>query len=255
VAERGFKIAPEAHGAASEIREAGRRRLPERYRTDVWDLRFRERLAPLLTPGVDILDIGAGRRPTVAPGERPGGGGRYVGLDVDDEEMARAEPGSYDDTVVSAGEDRVPSLEGRFDLCLSFFAFEHVRSTAAVLENISTYLRPGGTLLAQLAGARSPFSIANRILPGRLSRTLLHRAHGREPDSVFPATYDRCTHSELSALLAERFTSSEVVPLYTGAGYVLFSRVLTAAYIGYESWLARGDRRDLAPYYLIAARR
>jgi SAM-dependent methyltransferase len=255
LAERGFTIAPEAAGPAREIREAGRRRLPERYRTDVWDLRFRERLEPLLRPGVDILDIGAGRRPTVAPGDRAGGGGRYVGLDVDDEEMARAEPGSYDGTVVAAGEDRVPELEGGFDLCLSFFAFEHVRSTEAVLKNIAAYLRPGGTLLAQLAGARSPFSLANRILPAGLSRKLLHRSQGRAPDSVFPATYDRCTHSELSAILDQRFSESEVVPLYTGAGYVLFSRVLTAAYIGYENWLARGDRRDLAPYYLIAARR
>jgi hypothetical protein len=36
---------------------------------------------------------------------------------------------------------------------------------------------------------------------------------------------------------------------------VLFSRLLTAAYVGYEDWAWRASRRDLAPYYLVAARR
>lgn len=254
-AKRAYSVAPEPGGLVRTVREAGRRRLPARYVTDVWDLRLRERLTPLLMPGIEILDVGAGRRPLLVPADRPEGC-RYVGLDVDAGELASAEPGSYDETVVAPGEDRVEALEGRFGLVLSLFAFEHVRSTATVLENLHAYLRPGGHLLAQLAGARSPFSVANRILPGRLSERLLKRTQGREGHSVYPANYDSCSHSELTELLREGgWSEGEVVPLFTAAGYVLFSRALTAAYVGYEEWLYRSDRRDLAPYYLIAARR
>ncbi len=251
---RRFNIAPEPAGPLRTIRDAGRRTLPPRYGTDLWDQRFRERLGALLAPGIAILDVGAGRRPTLAPPERPDGSS-YVGLDLDAEELAEAEPGSYDETVTAPAEERVESLEGRFDLVLSFFAFEHVTSTAAVLENIRSYLKPGGSVLAQLAGANSPFSLANRMLPGRLSKTVLSRTQSREPDSVFPALYDRCSHTELNALLDGDWSEAEVVPLYTGAGYVLFSRLLTAGYVAYEEWTYRRDRRDLAPYYLLAARK
>lgn len=247
-----FTVAREGAGPARTVRDAVRRRLPPRYETDLWDLRLRARLAEVLRPGMEILDLGAGRRPTIPRDQRPEGV-RYVGLDLAVEELELAEPGSYDETVISAAEDRVSVLEGRFDLCISFFALEHVRSTASVLDNAHAYLRPGGLLLAQLSGSRSPFSLANRLLPRRISRALLRRTHGRDPDSVFPAYYDRCTHSQLLELLSG-WSEAEVMPLCTGAPYVLFSRPLTAAYIAYEEWVYRTDRRDLSPYYLVIAR-
>lgn len=254
MADRSFTIAAEPVGPLRAVRDAGHRRLPVRYQTDVWDLRFRSRLSSLLKPGAAVLDVGAGRRPTVPIGHRPSDT-RYVGLDVDAAELEEAEPGSYDETVVAAAEDRVAGLEGEFDLALSFFALEHVRSTAKVIENVNEYLRPGGWFLGQLSGARSPFSLANRLLPHRVSRALLGRALGRHPEAIFPARYDSCTYSKLTALLDRRWPHHEVLPLFTGAGYVLFSRALTAAYVGYEELIYRTRRSNLAPYYLIAARK
>ena len=248
-----YSIASQPDGVLATVRQAGRRRLPARYRTDRWDRPFKSRLAELLRPGLTILDVGAGRRPTVAVSERPADT-RYLGLDPDRAELERAAGDDYDEKIVAPVEERVAALENKVDLVLSFFAFEHVRSTEAALENIAAYLRPGGCLLAQLAGANSPFSIANRLLPSTLARRLLSATQDREPDTVFPARYDRCTHSELSRLLAD-WSEAQVTPLFTGAKYVLFSRALTAAYVGYEEWIYRSDRRDLAPYYLISARR
>jgi SAM-dependent methyltransferase len=250
---RRFEVSAASNGTLSTLRAAGRRELPPRYATDLWDMRFRARLDSLLRPGAEILDVGAGRRPTISVDERPEGV-RYVGLDLEADELSKADPGSYDETIVSAAEDRVEELTGRFDLAVSFFSLEHVHSTDRVLENIRTYLRPGGWLVAQLSGARSPFSLANRLLPMPVSRTLLRWTQQREPDSVFPARYDRCSYSGLTGTL-EGWAESEVVPLFTGAGYVLFSRVLTAAYVAYEEWIFRSDQRELAPYYLVAARR
>ena len=249
-----FAVADRERTVLRAVREAGRRRLPVRYETDLWDKRFQAHVDAQLRPGIAILDIGSGRRPTIAAERRPPDV-RYVGLDIDGDELTAAGTGAYDDTVAVPVEERVASLEGRFDLAVSFFAFEHVRSTAAALENVRSYLKPGGTFIAQFAGAWSPFSIVNRIVPGRLAQAFLKRAHERDPESVFPARYDRCRYSALTELLDGAWSEYEVRPLFTGAGYVLFSRLLTAAYMTYEEWAYRGDHCDLAPYYLIHARR
>jgi SAM-dependent methyltransferase len=249
-----FTIAAREKPAIETIRDAGRRRLPTRYESDLWDKRFKSHLDTLLAPGIAILDIGSGRRPTVGPDARPSDL-TYVGLDIDADELAAAGSGAYDEVVTAPVEEPIASLEGRFDVAISFFAFEHVRSTAAALENIRSYLKPGGTLVAQLAGAWSPFSLANRLVPGDVARFLLQRTHERDPETVFPARYDSCRHSALTGLLERSWSEYEVLPLFTGAGYVLFSRVLTAAYIAYEEWAFRRDKRDLAPYYLVRATR
>ena len=224
-----------------------------RYQSDLWDRRFRQRLGILMRPGISVLDVGAGRRPMVPARERPARV-HYVGLDPDGAELALAEAGSYDELVVCTAEERVAALEDRFDLVLSFLALEHVSSTAAVMNNVHAYLKPGGWLIAQLAGANSPFSIANRLLPHVAAKALLSRTQEREPGTVFRAHYDRGSYTGLVTLL-DGWSQGEVLPLFTGVGYVLFSRVLTAAYIAYEEWAYHTGRRDLAAFYLVCAQR
>jgi SAM-dependent methyltransferase len=253
LAGAGFQIAAERRGPLATVRDAGRRRLPVRYRADLWDRRFRARLNALIKPGDAVLDVGAGRRPMIPVHERPEGL-HYVGLDPDRAELELAAAGSYDEYVVSTAEEPVAALDGRFDLVLSFLALEHVHSTAAAMDNMRAYLKPGGWLIAQLAGVNSPFSIANRLLPERVSKAILARTQEREPGTVFRAHYDRGSYSELVELL-DGWSRGEVLPLFIGVGYVLFSRTLTAAYIAYEEWTYRTGRRDLAAHYLVCAQK
>jgi SAM-dependent methyltransferase len=199
-----------------------------------------------------VLDIGAGRTPSIPASQRPERV-RYLGLDIDAAELDAAEPGSYDRALIAPAEEFLAELEGQVDLVLSFFALEHVRSTHDVFRNVHRYLRPGGSLIAQLAGRNSPFALLNRALPGRVARDVLARTQGRACESIFQARYDRCSYTALTELLEPLWGRYEVRPLFTGAGYVLFSRALTAAYVAYEEWTYRGKRFDLAPYYLVAA--
>ena len=248
-----YEVAPGPTGFGRAVRDGYSRRLPVRYSTDVWDRRFKDRLDSALRPGVNVLDIGGGARPAVPPSERPENT-RYVGLDVDGGELAAAPEGSYDDAVIKSAETYVPALAREFDVVLSFMAFEHVRSTEAALANARAYLRPGGTFVAQLAGAFSPSALANRLLSVRLTRPLLQRTQDRPSRSVFKAHYDRCWYQPLDDMLTRDWLEHEVVPLFVGAGYVLFSRPLTAAYIAYEEWAYRRRHVNLATYYLVSAR-
>lgn len=214
---------------------------------------FHDFIAPMLRPEVRILDIGSGRKPALAPPERPANC-HYVGLDISPDELALAPDGSYDETWISDVTERVTDLEGRFDLILSWQVLEHVRPIDAAFTNIHAYLAPGGRFVAMLSGSYAAFAVANRLIPDGLGKALMKRLIKREPDTVFPAQYDRCTYGALSNLLAP-WASAEIVPFYHGGVYFGFSSVLQRFYLGYERWISRKGYKNLATHYVIIAKR
>jgi SAM-dependent methyltransferase len=223
---------------------------PERYR-EPWLAPFDALLDPDLVSGVTILDVGSGRRPAIGVDDRPPGC-RYVGLDVSREELEAAPPGAYEELVVGDVTRRLPELEGRFDLIVSWQALEHVKPLAPAFENMRLYLRPGGHLVAQLSGRFAVFALVGRVVPHRAGTWLLQRLLGREPETVFPAWYDGCYYPALAQML-EPWSASEIVPRYKGGDYMRFSRVLHRLYLAYENWAERGGHRNLATHYLISA--
>lgn len=225
--------------------------MPPRYQGDWWRRSFDELLAPSLVEGVRILDIGSGREATIPPGERPAGTA-YTGLDISEEELRAAEPGSYDELVVGDVARRRPELEGRFDLVVSWQVLEHVKPIDEALENMRSYLRPGGRLVAQLSGAYSFWAIADTVIPEGPKRWLLGKVQGRSASSVFPAHYDRCSYSGLNRLMAP-WSQWDVIPAYLGAGYFDFARPVLAAYVAWEEWVRTREHHNLAPYYIISA--
>jgi SAM-dependent methyltransferase len=227
-------------------------RIPARYRYHPAD-QFADAIRPRLHPGVAILDVGSGRRPAVDPAQRPAGS-RYVGLDVSAAELARAPDGAYTETVVADVSTALPELAGRFDLLVSWQVLEHVASTERALANLHGYLRPGGALVAVLSGRFALYGVLNRLVPARLATWGLRTFTGRDPETVYPAHYDRCDHRGLTELLAP-WRSARVQPIYQGGAYLNFAKPLRAAYLSYESWAARSGRTNLATHYLVVAER
>lgn len=226
--------------------------LPDRYQ-DPWREAFDDLAAVALRPGVQILDVGSGRQPTIGPGCRPPGS-HYVGLDVSAEELRLAASGSYDETWVLDVATRVPELENRFDLILSYQVLEHVKPLDEVLDNVYAYLRPGGRFVALLSGKFSAFGVINSVIPQRLGVWAMEKLIGRPPDTVFPAYYHRCWYGAMDRMLSG-WSAREIRPLYRGASYLSFSGPLQRLYVGYENWAANGDHRNLATHYLLAADR
>jgi SAM-dependent methyltransferase len=225
--------------------------LPGRYARQMQDELF-ERARPLLVPGVSVLDVGAGRFPTIAPADRPPDC-RYVGLDIEAEEIEAAGSGSYDESVVS-DVTRPLHRDGEFDLVLSWQVLEHVSPLADALENLRACLRPGGTLIAQLTGSNAVFAAFGRLLPHRLKLWMATRLLGHRAEEKFPTRYDRSSHRALVRLL-EPWSRVEILPFYRGATYFGFSRPLMRAYLAYESAAERRGARNLATHYLIVAQR
>jgi SAM-dependent methyltransferase len=233
--------------------------MPERYVAPserLWRHLFEQRVAALLEPELSILDVGCGRRPAVPADRRPPGV-RYVAIDIDPCELALAPAGAYDETHLADIAEFQPTLENRFDLALSLFVFEHVRALGVALENVRRYLRPGGTLVAQLAGGRSVHAIVNRLVPQRAAAGLAYWSMGTNRarrGRVFPAHYDLCHDSALRRALSG-WSEVEIVPQFTGAQYFRWSRLAAAVYLGYEEWTYRRGLGNLATWYLVTAKR
>jgi SAM-dependent methyltransferase len=232
-----------------ELEDVRAGRLPARYGYRMQDV-FLERLRPLLTPGVTILDVGAGRSPTLAPADRPAGC-RYLGLDISAEELEAAGADAYDATYVHDIVEPLAELRD-VDVIISWQVLEHVSSLPSALSNLHALLRPGGTLLAQTSGSFAAFAIAARVMPHRLRVKVMARYLGHHEDEKFPTSFDHCTARSIRKLLRE-WGPSEIVPFYRGAPYFGMSRPLQRLYLGYEGFIAAQEWDNLATHYLLIA--
>ena|SRR5438309_288769 len=233
------------------VSRGSRTSLPERY--ERWREAFDNGVESSIHPGAQVLDVGSGREPTVPWAVRPAGC-KYVGLDLSAAELERAPSGSYDETVVCDITEFRPELRDRFDLVMSFQVFEHVRPLSTALQNIRTYLKSGGVLVAIMSGTFAEFALASRVIPTGMARRILKRTMGKSEDSVFPAHYDRCWYGALRSELRD-WTDVEITPLYVGGLYLAFAPALQAIYLKYEEWAMRGGHRNLASHYVVCARR
>lgn len=224
--------------------------LPQRYGESHSLLeRLQKSLVPMLEPGQTILDVGAGRSPTIDPRQRPADC-HYVGLDIVAGELSAAPDGAYDETYVSDIARFDARLAERFNVVMGCHVLEHVRSVPAALENIRRYLHPGGRLGMLFACTFSGHALANRMLSEQLGARLLDRA----PDSKFPAVYDHCWPAALRAAMTE-WSCVETVPLFLGAHYFARWPLLQRTFLHYESWAQQLGLEQLASHLILLARR
>jgi 2-polyprenyl-6-hydroxyphenyl methylase/3-demethylubiquinone-9 3-methyltransferase len=216
-----------------------------------WQSDFVVRASSAFKRNMTILDVGAGRTPTIDVNQRPEGC-RYLGLDVSASELEKAPNGAYAQTYAQDICTPRPELVDQVDLVVSWQVFEHVRPLEQAIDNIHTYLRHGGQLVAMLSGRNAIFAVLNRIVPERLGKEAMKHLLNREPDSVFRAHYDSCTYTELNILFQD-WSNVEITPMFRGAAYLSFFRPAAISYLKYEDWALRRSKFDLATHYIISA--
>ncbi len=216
-----------------------------------WLAPFRSRIDATLSSGIRILDLGAGRRPVLLPGERPPQC-HYTGMDISEQELCKAPRHSYDERVAADMTTYQSQLCASFDLIISWQVLEHVRPLDVAFANIHSYLRPGGQVVLFFSGAFSVIAVANRLLPSAVGRRVIARIMKRDPNTVFPAFYDQCHPRGLQRMLA-RWTDWEIVPVWGGAGYLSSVPRVQKVYDRYEAWAKHGQHDSLATHYLVSA--
>ncbi|MGI8412181.1 MAG: class I SAM-dependent methyltransferase [Solirubrobacteraceae bacterium] len=211
--------------------------------------RLQARVVPILEPNQTILDVGAGRLPTIPPAQRPTGI-CYVGLDIAAEELSGAPDGAYDEVYVGDITQFDGRLAERFEVATSCHVLEHVRSVPAALENLRRYLRPDGRLMMLFASTFSAHAIANRVLPEAWGARLLDRPS----DSKFPAVYDNCWPAAVRSAMTE-WSYVEIVPLFLGAHYFARWPLLQQVFLHHENWAQLRHWEHLTSHMLLLARR
>lgn len=228
------------------------RGLPARYE-EAWGTEFWSYVTDALRPGVAVLDVGAGRRPTIPPEDRPAGV-TYVGLDIAADELGLSDRGSYDETVVADATKFLPELADRFDLIVAWQVLEHFEDLCGAADAFYRYTREGGRFVSVLSGRYAAFAIANRLLPNRVGRGLVSRLMRRPMDEVFIAHYDHCDERGLHEAFS-KWEDVQVIPKWRGADYFERFPRARSLYVRYEDWAISRGRVNLATHYVVAARK
>jgi len=176
--------------------------LPGHFRVD-GHLTFRRAFAPPhIRTDMEVWDVGGGKVPLIDAAMKRIHRIHSVGLDISAEELAAAEPGTYDETFVADITNFVG--RGSADLIICQAVLEHVRDTAAALRAFETILKPGGLAIVFVPARNSWFARLNLLLPEKFKLRLLAIFH-REWDGAqgFPSYYNHCTGPDFTKLSRE----------------------------------------------------
>jgi SAM-dependent methyltransferase len=198
-----------------------------------------------------VLDIGAGRGGApLHPCKRSG----ITLIGVDSSEEVRLN--KHLDRYFIQDAEVLPFEAATIDAVFSDFAFEHLRSPAKVLVEISRVLKPGGSLVFRTVNAFHYVAVCALILQGRMRATALKKS-GRSPDEAFPTYYRINTRRSILRLLElNRFDLEEMICVEGPPEYLTFSKTLYRLGVLYERVANRSDRtRFLRANVIVAARK
>jgi SAM-dependent methyltransferase len=115
------------------------------------------------------------------------GGAEVTAADVDPEVMTH--PTSEHQHIIVPGQP-LPIADGKFDLIVSDYVFEHIEDAAAVANELQRLLRPGGWLVVRTPNRYGYLKLAASLVPNRLHDAVLKyvQPHRKAVDT-FPTFY------------------------------------------------------------------
>jgi len=123
-----------------------------------------------------------------------------AGIDPDEPSLAERRTRGMP-VVTGRGED-LPFAAESFDLIVSLWVLEHLRTPEIVFSQVQRVLRPGGHFVFLTPNLRNPLLAFNRLgraLP-QLQRRLVPRLYGRVEADTFPVQYRANTERAIRAL-------------------------------------------------------
>jgi SAM-dependent methyltransferase len=115
------------------------------------------------------------------------GGAEVTAADVDPEVLSH--PASHHRHVIVPGKP-LPIADGKFDLIVSDYVFEHVEDAQGVAKELQRLLRPGGWLVVRTPNRYGYLKLAASLVPNRLHDAVLrHVQPHRKAVDTFPTFY------------------------------------------------------------------
>ncbi len=176
------------------------KRLYGSYPSNWDDEELRKAVLKRLTPDMTVLDLGAGAGRVKQMNFR-GLARRIVGIDPDPRVLRNP---YLDEALVGFG-DRLPFLDGTFDIVFCDNVLEHVERPESVLQEVARVLKPGGSFLAKTPNRNHYMTLIARATPTRFHK-FVNRVRGRPEADTFPTRYrinswaDVCRYAANSGL-------------------------------------------------------
>ncbi len=207
----------------SELTDLLDRKLYPAFRSNWDDELLRAAVLRRLEPGMDVLDLGAGRG-LVAQMAFRGLTRRVVGIDLD--RRVGSNP-NLDEGIVASATD-LPFAPLSFDLVVCDNVLEHIADPARVMGEIARVLKPGGRFLAKTPNRRHYMPLISRMTPTSFHRWV-NRLRGRDESDTFRTCYRMNTprHVEHYA----RSSGLEVEEIRLIEGRPEYLRIAAATYL------------------------
>jgi SAM-dependent methyltransferase len=157
---------------------------------------FYTQVAALLRPEDILLDFGAGRGefmetdPSSYRRFLQNFRGRCAHVDGCDPDAAVLENPTLDTAKVIEDRNQLPYEDGRFDIIVARYVFEHIDSPEWAAKELLRVLKPGGWLCAMTPNRWGYVALASRLIPNRLHAGALSKIQpSRLERDVFPTVY------------------------------------------------------------------
>ncbi len=202
------------------------------------EVAFFTQVAALLSPDDFVLDFGAGRGEFMETDPchyrrwLQNFRGRCAHVDGCDPDPAVLDNRALDAAQILVTGEPLPYEDGRFDLIIARYVFEHVSDPDWVSAELLRVLKPGGWICAMTPNRWGYVALAARLIPNSLHRLALSRIHSERPASdIFPTAYRLNRPSAIKRHFghsADIFSySTSAVPSYHFGSSVIF-RLLRA---------------------------
>lgn len=151
-----------------------------------------------------VYDIGGGKNPHIFPDMKRSHRIKTIGVDIDAEELALAPAGGYDRTICADITQTRGTGDG--DFVISRATLEHVIDAQKAIENMATFIKPGGKMILFAPCRNAAFAKLNYYLPENWKRKLidyLFTDMGEAHKMGFKAYYSYCTPSEMEKIFEQ----------------------------------------------------
>lgn len=172
-------------------------------------------------PGDLIYDVGGGKNPFFPAEEKSGLSLRVTGIDISEQELARAPAGAYDETLACDIAKLVGRRDGDVVICQA--VLEHVKDTENAFKAMASLLKAGGQALIFVPSRNALFARINLLLPQGMKESILYGIYPSSRESQgFPSFYHRCTPRDFARMAHENGMAVEHARYYFKSSYFEF---------------------------------